>query len=75
MPNPKTRMTIDPLSDAKILDAWRRNAAPWTAAVRGRQIESRRLMTDRAMVDAVLGRAPRSVLDLGCGEGWLARAL
>ena len=68
-------MTLDPLSDAKILDAWQRNAAPWTAAVRGRQIESRRLVTDRAIVDAVFGRAPRSVLDLGCGEGWLARAL
>lgn len=68
-------MTIDPLSDAKILDAWQRNAAPWTVAVRGRQIESRRLVTDQAIVDAMLDCAPRSVLDLGCGEGWLARAL
>jgi SAM-dependent methyltransferase len=26
-------------------------------------------------VEAVLDQKPRSVLDLGCGEGWLARAL
>jgi 2-polyprenyl-3-methyl-5-hydroxy-6-metoxy-1,4-benzoquinol methylase len=68
-------MSIDPLSDAKIVDSWSRNAAPWTAAVRGQQIESRRLVTDRAIVEAVLARSPRCVLDIGCGEGWLARAL
>lgn len=68
-------MSIDPLSDAKIIDSWGTNAAPWTTAVRGQQIESRRLATDRAIVDAVLERSPRSVLDIGCGEGWLARAL
>jgi 2-polyprenyl-3-methyl-5-hydroxy-6-metoxy-1,4-benzoquinol methylase len=68
-------MDIDPLSDAKILDAWHRNAAPWITAVRKQQIESRRLVTDRAIIEAALGRSPRSVLDLGCGEGWLARVL
>jgi len=68
-------MGIDPLSDAKILDAWQRNAAPWTSAVREQQIESRRLVTDQAIIEATLSRSPRSVLDLGCGEGWLARAL
>jgi 2-polyprenyl-3-methyl-5-hydroxy-6-metoxy-1,4-benzoquinol methylase len=62
-------------SDAQIVESWRRNAQAWTAAVRGRRIESRELITDRAIVDAVLSRAPRYVLDIGCGEGWLARAL
>ncbi len=66
---------IDPLSDAKVIDSWRKNAAPWTAAVREQQIESRRLVTDAAIVQAVLSVAPRRVLDVGCGEGWLARAL
>ncbi|OOG62979.1 SAM-dependent methyltransferase [Rhodanobacter sp. B04] len=66
---------MDPLSEKKILDSWGKNAAPWIAAVRERQIESRRLVTDRAIVDATLGRSPRSVLDIGCGEGWLARTL
>lgn len=43
--------------------------------MRERRIESRALATDQAITEAVLGRAPRSVLDIGCGEGWLARAL
>jgi len=68
-------MSIDPLSEAKIVDSWRRNAAPWTIAVRERQIESRRLATDQAIIDATLAGSPQSVLDIGCGEGWLARAL
>jgi 2-polyprenyl-3-methyl-5-hydroxy-6-metoxy-1,4-benzoquinol methylase len=68
-------MPFDPLSDAKIIDSWRKNAAPWTAAVRENQIESRRLVTNQAIVDAVRGRSPRTALDIGCGEGWLVRAL
>ncbi len=68
-------MSIDPLSDAKIVDSWKRNAAPWTAAVRDNRIASRVLVTNQAIVDAVLARSPRSVLDVGCGEGWLVREL
>ena len=68
-------MSAGALSDAKIVDSWRRNADAWAAAVRERRIETRALVTDRAIVDAVLSRAPRTVLDLGCGEGWLGRAL
>ena len=66
---------MNPFSDAKIVDSWIKNASPWTTAVRAKQIESRKLITDRAIVQAVLSRAPSSVLDLGCGEGWLAREL
>jgi len=62
-------------SDSNIVEAWKRNASPWTTAVRERQIESRRLVTDQAMVDAILSCSPRAVLDVGCGEGWLVRAL
>ncbi|UHQ24640.1 methyltransferase domain-containing protein [Lysobacter sp. 5GHs7-4] len=61
--------------DRAVLAAWQRNAAPWTRSVREHGIESRRLVTDRAIIEAVLRQAPREVLDLGCGEGWLARAL
>ena len=64
-----------PPSDAAVLDAWHANADPWTGAVRAGVIESRRLVTDAAVLDAVLARSPRTALDLGCGEGWLARAL
>ncbi|MFV2947783.1 class I SAM-dependent methyltransferase [Pseudomonas japonica] len=58
-----------------ILSSWQTNAEPWIAAVREARIESRRLVTDRAMLAAIEARRPRSVLDLGCGEGWLCRAL
>lgn len=68
-------MPIDPLSDAKVIDSWHKNTKPWTNAVRGDQIESRRLVTNLAIVDAVLSRSPTRVLDIGCGEGWLVRAL
>lgn len=61
--------------DAKIIESWHTNATPWIAAVREQRIESRRLVTDRAVVDAVMSRRPQSVLDIGCGEGWLVRAL
>jgi 2-polyprenyl-3-methyl-5-hydroxy-6-metoxy-1,4-benzoquinol methylase len=65
----------DPLSDARIVESWHRNAAPWTTAVRAHEIESRRLVTDRAILDVIHEHAPRTLLDLGCGEGWLIRAL
>lgn len=60
---------------ARIAGSWDANAAAWTETVRGGHLASRRLVTDRAVVDAVLARAPRRVLDVGCGEGWLVRAL
>lgn len=65
----------DPLSDEKIIDSWLKNASPWTSAIRNHEIESRRLVTNAAIVDAVMSRAPKTVLDIGCGEGWLVRAL
>ena len=68
-------MTTDSSSEAQIIASWRKNAAPWTNAVRERRIETRKLVTDGAIIDAVMGRSPRSALDVGCGEGWLARAL
>jgi 2-polyprenyl-3-methyl-5-hydroxy-6-metoxy-1,4-benzoquinol methylase len=60
---------------ARLLESWCHNAAAWTAVVRAGAIESRRLATDAAILHAVLDRRPRQTLDLGCGEGWLVRAL
>lgn len=68
-------MNTEPFSDAKIVESWSINALPWTAAVREGQIESRKQITDQAIIDAILSRLPRSVLDIGCGEGWLVREL
>ncbi len=61
--------------DAGILESWNGNSDAWTAAVRAGKIASRVAVTDRAIVEAVLSRSPRRALDIGCGEGWLSRAL
>lgn len=62
-------------NDSRILDTWQKNAHPWTVAVREGRIASRKQVTDQAVIDTVLGRSPCFVLDIGCGEGWLAREL
>jgi 2-polyprenyl-3-methyl-5-hydroxy-6-metoxy-1,4-benzoquinol methylase len=74
-PMASTDPAMPPRSDAQVIDSWHTNAAAWTRVVREGRIESRRQVTDAAIVQAVLGRRPRTVLDLGCGEGWLVRAL
>ena len=68
-------MKSDSSNDSRIIESWCQNAVPWTGAVRDHQIESRNLVTNAAVVDAIVHRNPRTVLDVGCGEGWLARAL
>jgi 2-polyprenyl-3-methyl-5-hydroxy-6-metoxy-1,4-benzoquinol methylase len=67
--------TMNPHSDQKIVDSWEKNAPQWCAAVRGDHIESRKLVTNKAITEAVLSHSPESVLDIGCGEGWLIREL
>ena len=61
--------------EQRVLAAWQANAAPWTRVVRAGSIASRREVTDAAIIAAVREHQPRSVLDIGCGEGWLLRAL
>lgn len=68
-------MKIDPDNERKIINSWFKNATPWIVAIEKRQIESRNLVTNRSIVDAVVSRGGKTVLDLGCGEGWLTRAL
>jgi len=61
--------------DTLLLHSWHLNAQAWIDAVRSGAIASRRQVTDQAILLAVLGLQPQRVLDLGCGEGWLLRAL
>lgn len=61
--------------EARLQRSWRANAAAWSDAVRERRIASRRAGTDAAVLDAVRRTRATRVLDAGCGEGWLARAL
>lgn len=59
----------------QIARSWYANADSWTRLVRSHGIESRRLATDEAILNAVSIRSSNKVLDVGCGEGWLCRAL
>jgi 2-polyprenyl-3-methyl-5-hydroxy-6-metoxy-1,4-benzoquinol methylase len=61
--------------EQEIIRSWYSNAAPWSHAIRTASIASRKLVTNQAIIDAVSSVSPSRVLDLGCGEGWLARAL
>jgi 2-polyprenyl-3-methyl-5-hydroxy-6-metoxy-1,4-benzoquinol methylase len=61
--------------ERRLHQAWQANAEAWTDAVRGGRIASRVAATDRAIVEAVGALRPARVLDVGCGEGWLARRL
>jgi 2-polyprenyl-3-methyl-5-hydroxy-6-metoxy-1,4-benzoquinol methylase len=62
-------------NEQQLAHSWATNAGAWTQAVRDGAIESRRLATDAAIVEAVAARGAGRALDVGCGEGWLARAL
>jgi len=62
-------------NEQSILSSWQRNVSPWAKAVEEQQIESRRLTTDQAIVSAVTALPGRTVIDIGCGEGWLCREL
>ncbi|TNF83329.1 class I SAM-dependent methyltransferase [Pseudomonas sp. ICMP22404] len=64
-----------PTHESELLQSWHHNAQAWIDAVRTGAIASRREVTDQAILLAILSRQPGRVLDLGCGEGWLLRAL
>lgn len=59
----------------EILNTWFKNARPWIKAIRNNEIESRALITNESILQCILKESPAYVLDIGCGEGWLVRAL
>jgi SAM-dependent methyltransferase len=61
--------------EQELESSWTDNAAAWTTVVRGDRIPSRAAGTNAAIVDAIRDVEPRRLLDVGCGEGWLARAV
>lgn len=72
-------MTDSDTHRSALRQSWTVNAQAWTSAVREQVIPSRRLATDAAIVAACVrameGRRDLRTLDVGCGEGWLARRL
>ena len=64
-----------PSPESALLQSWHANADAWIDVIRSGAIESRQQVTDQAVLLAIIGRQPARVFDLGCGEGWLLRAL
>ncbi len=60
---------------AAILSSWEANATNWIACINNAELESRTLVTNAAIVDVVCSYNYNRILNIGCGEGWLARAL
>ncbi|MDQ3682334.1 MAG: class I SAM-dependent methyltransferase [Bacteroidota bacterium] len=60
---------------AKIIESWNVNAEKWITTINNEEIESRKLVTNKAIIDAVMEYHPENIIDIGCGEGWLTREL
>ncbi|HTL10346.1 MAG TPA: class I SAM-dependent methyltransferase [Chitinophagaceae bacterium] len=58
-----------------ILSSWRANAPHWIATIDNAELESRVLVTNNAIVAAINSYPLHTILDIGCGEGWLTRTL
>jgi 2-polyprenyl-3-methyl-5-hydroxy-6-metoxy-1,4-benzoquinol methylase len=58
-----------------IIESWKENAGNWIATIDNSEIESRRLCTNNAILETILAYSCTTLLDIGCGEGWLTRAL
>ncbi len=63
------------LNDESVLDSWNQNASAWITAIENEEIASRTIVTNNAIIDAIASYSPSTILDLGCGEGWLTREL
>ena len=61
--------------EEKILESWKINALSWIEVIESNAIESRKLATNSAIINAVVSLSPVSMVDIGCGEGWLAKEL
>jgi 2-polyprenyl-3-methyl-5-hydroxy-6-metoxy-1,4-benzoquinol methylase len=59
----------------KIVESWIANANNWIATIDNTEIESRKLCTNGAIVNTILSFSVNTILDIGCGEGWLTREL
>jgi len=58
----------------QISDSWDENAKEWIKVIEESSISSRKI-TNPAIIEAVLESGCTKILDAGCGEGWLCRAL
>ncbi|MDF1749742.1 MAG: class I SAM-dependent methyltransferase [Alphaproteobacteria bacterium] len=61
--------------DAEILASWHRNARNWLEARQANSIPGRHSGKDTAILNAIAAHRPATLLDIGCGDGWLLRAV
>jgi 2-polyprenyl-3-methyl-5-hydroxy-6-metoxy-1,4-benzoquinol methylase len=60
---------------AKIIESWNVNAEKWITTIDNEELESRKLVTNKAILNTIIEYHPASIIDIGCGEGWLTREL
>lgn len=65
---------MKPDFEQEIIDSWCKNVRPWVRAIEHNEIASRTVATNRAILDILFKHKPATLLDVGCGEGWLIRA-
>lgn len=63
----------DSTTTPRTLDTWHANASAWIDTVRGCSVPGRQDGKDQAVLNAIALRRPQTLMDVGCGEGWLVR--
>ena len=66
---------MDNLSDKEIIESWSNNATSWISAIREKKIQSRIEITNQSIIESIKSVSGKTILDIGCGEGWLVREL
>lgn len=61
--------------ESYIIKSWNKNARQWNILIEENKLESRRMVTNQAIVDVLLSLKAKHMLDMGCGEGWLVRKM
>ncbi|GMN09337.1 hypothetical protein MTsPCn9_02070 [Croceitalea sp. MTPC9] len=57
-----------------IIASWEENAKEWISVIEQNQIESRKF-TNKAIINQIKDSKANSIIDIGCGEGWLVREI
>ncbi len=58
----------------EIINSWQKNAVEWARIIDSGEIASREF-TNKAIVNTIANITAVKILDIGCGEGWLTRAM
>ncbi|WKN32318.1 class I SAM-dependent methyltransferase [Porifericola rhodea] len=66
---------MKPPTEIQILQSWEENARRWNSLIEEDKLESRTLITNKAILHAIRNQRIQKVIDVGCGEGWLVRSL